>query len=248
MKCVTFSEPGANFNMRREVDHTQLNSNIKSGLYTIARLQESHEATYFCFASNTVTSKVERRKIRWVLVGVAKNEAYYIVRVVPSRSHMRFSSDQSSIRDKPRLGMEFHSCRNNMSCVSCKGPLNHLKWMLVWCIAKTLSSDNPQTLRLIVAVPPVAIDPIPDSRMDLTEGSTVAIRCHAKGKPAPRVYWQRWGVNITRNDSVIQTSSKVRPLKMGTLFVVDAELKFTRIRYTDDASYSCIFHNSGGIV
>ena len=93
------------------------------------------------------------------------------------------------------------------------------------------------------AVPPVAIDPVPDSKT-LQEGATVTINCHSKGKPAPLVYWQRYGANITHNDSVIQTYYTVRPMKDGILSIVDAQLKFTGIRYTDDASYSCIVYNT----
>ena len=87
----------------------------------------------------------------------------------------------------------------------------------------------------MVSIAPEAFDPVPDAKLT-SEGSTESIDCHVSGYPAPWVYWQRWGVNITHNDSVIQTTYKVRsyPTKFQVrgypVYIVDASMKFTRIR------------------
>ena len=64
MRCVTHSEPGADFNIRRELDQTQLNGDDKRGVYTIQSLTEQHEGVYVCFATNSITSRHQFKKIR----------------------------------------------------------------------------------------------------------------------------------------------------------------------------------------
>lgn len=76
----------------------------------------------------------------------------------------------------------------------------------------------------------------------MDEGATVTIHCNAQGRPAPKVYWQKYGANIT-NDSVIQSSYAPKFMSQK-LIPVEANLKFNGIRYTDSGSYSCIVYNS----
>lgn len=111
------------------------------------------------------------------------------------------------------------------------------------CIAsnEVLGREEKRQIHLVVAIPPTKL-PSVDTPSDVDEGATVTIHCNAQGRPAPKVYWQKYGANIT-NDSVIQSSYAPKFMSQK-LIPVEANLKFNGIRYTDSGSYSCIVYNS----
>ena len=80
---------------------------------------------------------------------------------------------------------------------------------------------------------------------EVGEYAVVQITCHADGKPPPQVYWQKFGTNITANNSVIQTTYN-KIFQTGQVTRITAELKFNRIRHTDTGGYSCLIYNSAG--
>lgn len=94
------------------------------------------------------------------------------------------------------------------------------------------------------------MEPIPIAQQTINERETVKITCHAKGRPAPKVFWTKEGKNITSfNDGVITSSYNVIPGQPGDReFKIEASLTFTGIRSTDEGNYMCIIYNGAGRV
>lgn len=92
--------------------------------------------------------------------------------------------------------------------------------------------------------------PVPLSERTVNERGTVRITCHAKGRPAPKVFWTKDDKNITSfSDGVITRSYIEVPAKPGDIQVkIEASLIFTKIRSTDEGRYKCIVYNGGGRV
>ncbi|XP_065663702.1 hemicentin-1 isoform X6 [Hydra vulgaris] len=111
-------------------------------------------------------------------------------------------------------------------------------------INSVMNNNEKRQVQIVVTIKPKQIDPVPGD-LESSEYSTVSIKCHATGKPSPKIYWQRYGANIT-DDSVIQQIYNDKVFVTGYLTTIQGELKFNNIRYTDSASYSCIVYNSGG--
>ena len=83
----------------------------------------------------------------------------------------------------------------------------------------------------------------------VAEHAVVRIICNAEGKPPPLIYWQRYGANITTVPGGVIEAEYIKGTTGGTnalLTEVRGTLKFNKIRYTDDASYSCLIYTTAG--
>ena len=66
IKCESHSEPAASYNIRMERDQTQLNHDPKKGYYLIERANVEHDGFYWCAATNAITKKTEKKRMRWI--------------------------------------------------------------------------------------------------------------------------------------------------------------------------------------
>ena len=64
IKCVTHSQPKADYNIQLRPNLIQLNSDVKKGIYTISKIKISQEGIYDCIASNpAIHGKKEKRTV-----------------------------------------------------------------------------------------------------------------------------------------------------------------------------------------
>ena len=64
IKCVTHSQPVADYNIFLRPNLIQLNSDVKKGIYTISNIKISQEGIYDCIASNpAIHGKREMRTV-----------------------------------------------------------------------------------------------------------------------------------------------------------------------------------------
>ena len=98
---------------------------------------------------------------------------------------------------------------------------------------------------IFLIVVPVRTGEVPRFQT-VIEGAHPSITCNAQGKPAPKIYWQRYGANITYDDVIKEDYFK--EYFKDKITKVRGVLNFNSIRYTDGGSYSCMMHNSAGKV
>ena len=73
------------------------------------------------------------------------------------------------------------------------------------------------------------------------------MKCNFEGRPPPKVFWTKNGVNITNFGNVISKSYRDDLSNSDQrLFLVEAILKFNGIRATDEGKYACIAYNGAG--
>lgn len=80
------------------------------------------------------------------------------------------------------------------------------------------------------------------------EGSVIQMKCNFEGRPPPKVFWTKDGVNITNFGGEVISKTYRDDLSNSNqrLFLVEAILKFNRIRSSDEGKYSCIAYNGAG--
>lgn len=74
------------------------------------------------------------------------------------------------------------------------------------------------------------------------------MRCHFKGRPAPKVFWTKDGKNMTNfNDGVVTKTYRILPHNQDNeVYEIEAILQFTGIRPSDEGNYRCYGYNGGG--
>ena len=73
------------------------------------------------------------------------------------------------------------------------------------------------------------------------------MKCRFQGRPAPKVFWTKDGLNITKFGGVIsKTYRDDLSTSSEKLFTVEAVLHFTGIRSTDEGKYACVAYNGAG--
>lgn len=105
---------------------------------------------------------------------------------------------------------------------------------------------NSRFLLYFVLVIPKPVQPFPGDKIFI-EKSTVQMKCRFQGRPAPKVFWTKDGLNITKFDGVITKSYKDNLASSNErLFTIEATLNFAGIRSTDEGNYACVAYNGGG--
>eukprot|EP00111_Clytia_hemisphaerica_P007411 TCONS_00021549-protein len=118
------------------------------------------------------------------------------------------------------------------------------------CVASNpkLGTKEQRKIKILVAIRPQPQPPFPKGLVTAVERATVQIKCFFTGRPAPKVFWTRDGLNITKfDDGVITKSySSNQPNPNDRVRSVVAILQFTGIRSRDEGKYACVAYNGGG--